>query len=265
MKYNSRKLLLLIFLLISLSIQSFAQNNEKKEQTPKEKQKETEAREFVKNFIAEIDNKKDFDLLSPSYFIKDFKENFETFKFITDELPKELGKEEIIESKVEMFNLMYLFLLNLIGNDTLFNSETDDDMNFDKIVSQLFNNQISEKMKQNHLVRILIDDKSDDLEEHYLKNTNQLKNDISELKEINKLIKIETNTKSSKLQETYLKNISKLRENIDFINSYSCEESNCDGLPPKTIIYHHDYFPFCITLIEENRLYKIKSISFYSN
>ena len=255
----------LIIALILFSFLSFvsgvAQTTEtKKAQTAEEKQKEIEIRKFVIDFASQMDEKKDIRLITENYFTADFKQNFMSFIFSSDDFPTQFTQTERYQSSSEMFNLMYLGLMSMYGNGYNFDSFSDEKT--DNIVKKILPPNIIELAKSNPYLKALIEDndeKSEDLEKD-LKDAAKVRQLVSDLHKINEALKTHIESQPLQWHKSYQIKVAEGRKECDYFNARVCDKENCGGLPEKTIIYHHDLFPFCLEIIEKDGSYKIMKI-----
>lgn len=255
--FLTKIILVALFLCLNIAAQT---SETQKTQTAEEKQKEIEVRKFLASFVKEMDEKKDIRLIPNTFFVNDFKSRFTSFVFSPEDLPKQLSEKDRFQSSVELFNVMYLGLMYMYGNG--YNSDSFSDDKDDKVelfVRKIFPPNIVSLMLKNSLLKNLIEDKEDNFEKDF-KNFTKVKQLILDLDKINLAFKNHINLQSPKWYEIYQIQSVKAKNKCDYYHARKCEKDDCKGLPPNTIIYHLDSFPFCVEIVEDAGSYKILNI-----
>lgn len=251
--FLTKIILVALFLCLNITAQT---SETQKTQTAEEKQKEIEVRKFLASFIKEMDEKKDINKISETFFASDFKTRFTWFQEISPDLFKQMNDDEQFQSSSEMFNAMYQGLMCMYGNGYNFESFSDDKT--DAIMKKILPPNIIELLKTNTFLNAMILDFENPDKE--LENITQLRKLISDLHKINEAFQTHIDAQSPKWHETYQAKSVETRSKSDYYDAEKCDKDNCKGLPPNTMIYHHDSFPFCVEIVEDAGSYKILNI-----
>lgn len=230
------------------------------------KAEKQEVQKFVDSFLQSFEESKDFNKISESYFVNNFKTRFsqkEGWRLRTsEEVFAQFSDKERYEHNASMLNFIYLGLMRNIqkyGMD--FSLEHSDDSEIEEF-KQSFPPKIMKLVKQNKtLYSIYV--YTDDIDAE-ISNVVELQNLVSDVKNIVEIQREHLNQLAPSWKSKYHKEMSKARKRFDDYKSETCVKNDCKDLPENTQIISATAFPFAFEIVRENSELKILDIEYYS-
>ena len=252
-------------MLICFSLAIFSQNvcaqdvaKDKPKTLTQEEIDKREVTKFADLFMQNLEKYKDFNKISKSFFISDFKTHFskvEDWSIIDENVSKQLDSSEIYKARMLMFNFIYLTILYSFGDDKPDVSKNSND-------ESMFPPNVIEVIKRNIILSPLLIDR--DIEPK-IQNIQEYKNFVNAFKTVVEAQRQFFGLLSQKLRIKYAKNIVKTRKRFKDYHSELCKAEHCEGLPQNTQIFNIAAFPLSLDVIKERGRYKIFKIYLYDN
>lgn len=260
MRKNIVSVLMVLSLFLTLSIISFAQENDSQSEE-KIKQEKQELENFLSEFVKSYEQHKDLSKIPTDFFAPNFKDIFakndEWIKtFANEAVYKQLNENECYQDNIEIANFLYLMVRILINKGANFD-ETYSGLGDDKFSRKYLSPQIIRLFKQSKWLRMFVDQKRKIVEPETLTELQSL---ISDLNKIVENFRKELNSRSEKEIQIYQQNYAKWFTESFYIYGRECEGKDCFGLSEGTYVHSVIDFPIILKIAKIDGHFKILNI-----
>ncbi len=251
MKNSFTKLSLLLLLAnLVFCLQAFAQNNEKKEQSPEEKQNEIEVRKFADSFLDSFIETQDIEKIPQEFFEKDFKKRFVEDSDLKDIYFNDKSHYELESGKIYLFHNFFnlLPLIMTFKCHDIPKMEKSDDF---EVFKNCFPDALLKKLEKTKWLNSIYKDDSE--EPQNFEEISQFFNEITLL-----LTEFREYLMVNPINRKNLANYQK--EMPNFYGYEKCKGDKCMGLPEETEIFAIHQLMMCLRIAKIDGEWKIIQI-----